>query len=83
MAFEIGIVLKNLKTVVIIPLYKGEGERAECRSISLQSVVEKDFALVLVNRVCKVTAELIDEGCRSGRECANHIFALKWMDEKQ
>ena len=43
MTFENGVVLGDLRSAVIVPLYKGKGERAECshyRGNSL-SVVRK------------------------------------------
>ena len=45
MAFESGVVPENWRSAVIVPLYKGKGERTECknyRGISL-SVVEKKY----------------------------------------
>ena len=41
----------------IVPLYKGKGERTECRNyrgISSLSVDGKIYAGILVDRVCKV-----------------------------
>ena len=58
---------------MIIPVYKGKGERTECsnyRDISLLIVVRKIFAGILVDRVCKVTEGLVmmSKGvqCREG-----------------
>ena len=48
---------------MIVPLYKGKGERSECknyRGISL-SVVGKIYGGILVDRVCRVTGGLIDD----------------------
>ena len=42
MAFERGVVPEDWRSVVIVPLYKGNGDRTECknyRGISLLSVV--------------------------------------------
>ena len=57
---------------MIVPLYKGKGERRECsnyRGFSLFSVVGKIYAGILVGRVRKLNEGLIDdEGkgvCRS------------------
>ena len=64
MAFESGVVLKDLRSAVIVILYKSKGERAECNnysSISLLSVVGKIYARILVDRVCKVTEGLTDD----------------------
>ena len=44
MAFESCIVPEDWRSAVIVPLYKGKGERTKCknyRGISLLSVVEK------------------------------------------
>ena len=46
-AFESGGVLGDWRSVVIAPLYKGKGEKTECknyRGISLLSVVGKIYA---------------------------------------
>ena len=43
-AFESGVVSEDWRSVVIVPLYKGKGERTECkdyRGISLLNVVGK------------------------------------------
>ena len=58
MAFENGVVSENWRFAVIVPLYKDKGKRIEFRNyrgISLLSVIEKIYAEVLVDRVCKVT----------------------------
>ena len=62
------VVINNLsltdwRSAVIFPLYKGKGERTECknyRGISLLSVVRKIYAGILVDRVCRVAGGLID-----------------------
>ena len=53
---------------MIVPLYKGKGERTECsnyRGINLLSVIGKIYAGILVDRVRKVTENLgqYTEGC--------------------
>ena len=58
---------------VIVPLYKGKGERNECknyRGISLLNMVGKIYAGILVYRVCRMTDEQ-KEGC------VDKIFTLK------
>ena len=45
---------ENWRSVVIVPLYKGKGERTECknyRGISLLSMVRKIYAGILEDRV--------------------------------
>ena len=49
MAFESGVVPKDWRSAVIVPLYKGKGERTECKNyggISL-SMVGKIYAGIL------------------------------------
>jgi hypothetical protein len=86
--FVEGIVPKDWSKAVIVPLYKGKGDKGNCRNyrgISLLSVVGKIYAGILVERVRRVTEELIgEEQCafRSGRGCIDQIFTLKQMSEK-
>ena len=60
---------------MIVPLYKGKGERTEgkkYRGISLVSVVGKIYAWILVDRVRRVIGGSIDDeqgGFRAGRWC--------------
>ena len=64
MAFESGVVPKDWRSAVIAPLYKGKGEKSECknyRGVSLLSVVGKIYAGVLVDRVRRVTGGLSDD----------------------
>ena len=61
MAFESGIVPQS---AVIVPPYKGKGERNECknyRSISLLKVVGKIYAGILTDRIRRETGSLIDD----------------------
>ena len=73
---------------IIVPLYKGKGERTEYsnyRVISLLSMVGKIDAWILVDRVHKVTEGLTDNekgGFRAGRGCVDQIFTLKQIGEK-
>ena len=58
------VLCRKKRSAVIVPLYKGKGERTECsnyRGISLLSVVRKIYAGILVDRVCKVTEGLLDD----------------------
>ena len=51
-------VSEDWRSAVIVPLYKGKGERIECRNytvISLSCVVGKIYEGILVNRVHRVT----------------------------
>ena len=54
MAFESGVVPEDWRSAVIVPLYKGKGQRTECsnyRGISLLSMVGKIYAQILVDRL--------------------------------
>ena len=47
MPFESGVVPEDWRSSVVVPLYKGKGERTECRNyevISMLSVVGKIYA---------------------------------------
>ena len=89
MAFESGLVPEDWRYVLIVPLYKGKGERTEsknCRGIGLLRVVEKIYAGILVNRVRRMTEGLIDDdqgGFRSGRGYLDKKFTLKQIGEKK
>ena len=88
MVFERGVVPEDLKYAVIDLVYKGKGERTECknyRGISLLSVVGKIYAGILVDRFLRVTGGLIDDeqaGFMAGRGCVDQIFTLKQIGEK-
>ena len=77
MAFESCIVPEDWRSAVIVPLYKGKGERNECknyRGISLLSVVGKIYAGILIDKVRRVTWGLIDDeqgGFRAERRCVD------------
>ena len=70
MAFESVVAPDNWKSAVIVPLYKGKGERTECKN--LLNVVGKIYAGILVDRFCRATGSFIDEdqwGFRVARGC--------------
>jgi len=57
-----GRVPEEWVNAVLVPLFKGKGDRFECknyRAISLLSVPGKLFAKCVIDRVRKVTAEKI------------------------
>ena len=62
---------------MIVSLYKGKGERTECkkyRDISLLSLVGKIYAVILIDRVRRVIGGLIDDeqgSFRVGRGCVD------------
>ena len=88
MAFESGVVPKDLRSAVIVPLHKGKGEIIKCknyRAITLLSVVCKIHADILVDRVRSVTGGLVDDeqgDFRAGRGYLDQIFTLIQIDEK-
>ena len=88
MAFETCVVLEDWRSAVIVPLYKGKGERTEFknyRGISLLSVAGKIYAGVIVDRIRRVTGGLIDDeqgDFRAGKGCVDKIFTLKQIGEK-
>ena len=55
---------EDWRSAVIAPVYKGKGEKSECknyRDISLLCVVRKIYAGILMDRVRRVTWGLIDD----------------------
>ena len=83
-----GEVPDDWKRACIVPLYKGKGEKSECknyRGISLLSVPGKVYGRVLIERVGKRTdGQLGEEQCgfRRGRGCVDQIFTVKNVCEK-
>ena len=88
MAFGSCVVPDNWRSAAIVPLYKGKGERTECKSyrgIRLLSVLENIYAGILINRVRRVTGGLIEDkqgGFRAGKLCVNQISILKQIGER-
>ena len=88
MAFECGVLPEVWRYSVIVPLYKGKGERTECknyRGIILLSVIRKLYGGILVDRVRRVTEGLIDDeqgDFRAGMGCLVQIFTLNQIGEK-
>ena len=65
---------EDWRSAVIIPLYKGKGERTEYsnyRGFSLLSVVGTIYAGILVYRVRKVTEDLINDEQEGSRAWSN------------
>jgi hypothetical protein len=73
---------------LLVPLFKGKGDKFECknyRAISLLSVTGKLYARCLVDRVKMKTEEKIWDvqgGFMSGRGCTDQIFSLQQLIEK-
>ena len=88
MTFKSGVVPEEWRSAVIIPLYKGKGERTEYsnyRGISL-SMVGNIYEGIQVDRIHKVNKGLIDDkqgGFRARRRgYVDQIFTLKQIGEK-
>ena len=67
------------RSALIVPLYKGKGERNEYKNYRGVRLLRDR------NRVHRVTWSLIDveQGCfRKGRDCIDQIFTLKQIGEK-
>ena len=61
MTFESGVVPEDWRSAMIVPLCKGKGERNECknyRSLKFLSVVGKIYAIILIERIRRVTGGL-------------------------
>ena len=88
LAWEEGKVPEDWKSGIIVPLYKGKGEREVCgnhRGICLLSVIGKIYGRILINRVREITEELVGEeqgGFRKGKGCVDQIFVLRNIVEK-
>ena len=73
---------------IILPIYKGKGDRRECknyRGISLLSIPGKVYRRILIEKVHSLTEGLIGQeqcGFRSGRGCVDQVFVMKQMRKK-
>ena len=78
MAFESGVGPEGWRSALIVPLYKGKGDRNECKNyigVKFLSVVSG----ILVERVRRVTGGLIDDeqrGFRKRMGCIDQIFTI-------
>ena len=76
------------KRAIVLPIYKGKGDRNECknyRGISLLSIPGKVYGRVLIEKVRSITEGLIGEeqcGFRRGRGCVDQIFTMRQLSEK-
>ena len=69
MVFESGAVSGDWRSAVIVPLYKGEGERAKCKNYRV---------ITLLNVIGKIYSGIF----RAGRGCVDQVFTIKHIDEK-
>merc|ERR1711989_33673 len=80
-----GSVPSEWKIGCIVPLYKGKGDRLECknnRGISLLSIPGKVYGRILIERVIENSEGQVGEeqsGFRKGRSCADQIFVLHYF----
>ena len=83
-----GVVPKEWQRGIIVPLYKGKGDKGDCknyRGISLLSIPGKVYGRILIERVRGMTEGMIDEeqcGFRRGRGCVDQVFTVKQLSEK-
>ena len=83
-----GRVPRDWKRAIVVPLYKGKGDKSECknyRGISLLSIPGKVYGRVIIEKVRLMTENLIGEeqcGFRRGRGCVDQVFTLKQLSEK-
>ncbi len=90
LAWEQSKVPEDWRKAIIVPLYKGKGNREECnkknyRGISLLSVPGKIYGRILNERMMKITDKGVGDeqgGFQKGRGCVNQIFAMKILVEK-
>ncbi len=79
---------EDWRKAIIVPLYKGKGNREECnnyRGISLLIVPGKIYRRILNERMMKITDKSVGDeqrGFRKGRGCVNQIFAMKILVKK-
>ena len=81
----VGKVPKDWQRAIVVPLYKGKGDRLDCknyRGISLLSIPGKVYGRILIERVRDMTEGMIGEeqcGFRMGRGCVDQVFTLKQL----
>ncbi len=88
LAWEQSEVPEDWRKAIIVPLYKGKGNREECnnyRGISLLRVPDKIYGRILNERLMKITDKSVGDeqgGFWKGRGCVDQIFAVKILVEK-
>ncbi len=88
LVWEQSKVPEGWRKAIIVPLYKGKGNKDECnnyRGISLLSVPGKIYGRILNERIMKITDKSVGDdqgGFWRGRGCVDHIFAVKILVEK-
>ncbi len=88
LAWEQNEVPEDWRKAIIVPLYKGKGNREEFnnyRGISLLSVPGKIYGRILNERMMKITRKSVGDepgDFWKGRGCVDQTFALKVIVEK-
>ena len=83
-----GRVPNDWMKAIIVPLYKGKGDKSDCknyRGISLLSIPGKVYGRILIEKVRFLTEGMIGEeqcGFRSGRGCVDQVFVMRQLSEK-
>ena len=83
-----GEVPLDWKRAIVVPFYKGKGDRNECknfRGISLLSIPGKVYGRVLIERVRCETENMVGEeqcGFRNGRGCIDQVFVMRQLAER-
>src|SRR5277367_4523890 len=79
---------EDWKKAIIAPVYKGKGDKRECknmRGISMLSNGGKAYGRVLIKRAMRISEKMLKDeqgGFRKGRGCVDQIFALRQLVEK-
>ncbi len=87
-AWKKGEVPDDWEKAIIVPLYKGKGNRSECssyRGITLLGIPGKVYGRILTERLMGVTEGKVSEeqgGFRKRRGCVDQIFAMKMLVEE-
>lgn len=85
---KVGKVPLDWRIATIVMLYKGKGDKAECknhRGISLLSVLGKLYGRLVIERIREETDSKVWDtqgGFRPGRGCTDQIFSLQQIVEK-
>ena len=83
-----GEVPLDWRRAIVVPFYKGKGDRKECknyRGISLLSIPGKVYGRVLIDRVRYETENMVGEeqcGFRNGRGCIDQVYVLRQLAER-
>ena len=81
--FLMGKVVVVWKRAIALPIYKGKGDRNECKNykeISLLSIPGKVYGMVLIEKLKCITEGLKgEEQCmfRRGKGCLDQIFMMR------